>query len=94
MSNKVYSNVVQTSGKRPKYPNRALKRRKEGWVKVQFIITASGHVKSPFVVSSKPSGVFDKAALKAIRRWKFKARVVNGQAVAQKAVQTIEFKLR
>jgi len=94
MSNKVYSNVQQTSGKPPKYPRRALRRKQKGWVKVQFIITASGKVKSPFVVSSKPSGVFDKEALKAIRRWKFKARIVNGQAVAQKAVQTIKFKLR
>jgi protein TonB len=94
MSNKVYSNVVQTSGKVPKYPKKALRRRQKGWVKVQFIITAIGKVKSPFVVSSKPSGVCDKEALKAIRGWTFKARVVNGQAVAQKAVQTIKFKLR
>ena len=94
MSNKVYSNVQATRRVAPKYPKRALRRKQKGWVKVQFIITASGKVKSPFVVSSKPSGVFDKEALKAIRRWKFKARVVNGQAVAQKAVQTIKFKLR
>jgi len=94
MSNKVYSNVRSTYQVSPKYPKRALRRRQKGWVKVQFIITASGKVKSPFVVSSKPSGVFDKAALKAIRRWKFKAKIVNGQAVAQRAVQTIQFKLR
>ncbi len=94
MSNKVYSNVRATHRVDPKYPRRALRRKQKGWVKVQFIITASGKVKSPFVVSSKPSGVFDKEALKAIRRWKFKARIVNGQAVAQKAVQTIKFKLR
>jgi protein TonB len=94
MSNKVYSNVRPTYQVPPKYPRRALSRKQKGWVKVQFIITASGKVKSPFVVSSKPSGVFDKAALKAIRRWKFKAKIVNGQAVAQRAVQTIKFKLR
>lgn len=94
MSNKVNSNVHATYKVSPKYPKRAANRRQQGWVKVQFIITASGRVKSPFVVSSKPSGVFNKAALKAIRRWKFKAKIVNGQAVAQKAVQTIKFKLR
>ncbi len=94
MSNKVNSNVHPINPSPPKYPRRALNRRQQGWVKVQFIITASGRVKSPFVVSSKPRGVFDKAALKAIRHWKFKAKIVNGQAVAQKAVQTIKFKLR
>ncbi|MDQ7090155.1 MAG: energy transducer TonB [Methylococcales bacterium] len=94
MSNKVSSNVRPTYRVAPKYPRRALSRRQKGWVKVQFIITANGRVKSPFVVSSKPSGVFDKAALRAIRSWKFKAKKVNGQAVAQRAVQTIQFKLR
>jgi protein TonB len=94
LSNQVNSNVQATYKTTPKYPKRAQNRRQQGWVKIQFIITASGQVKSPFVVSSKPSHVFDKAALKAIRRWKFKAKRVNGQAVAQRAVQTIKFKLR
>lgn len=94
MSNTVNANVRPTYTVPPKYPKRAQQRRQEGWVKVQFIITANGSVKSPFVVASKPSGVFDKEALKAIRRWKFKPKVVNGQKVAQRAVQTVRFKLR
>ncbi len=94
MSNKVNANVKATYKVAPKYPKKAAKRRQQGWVKVQFIITVAGKVKSPFVVASKPNGVFDKAALKAIRRWKFKPKIVNGQRVAQRAVQTIKFKLR
>ncbi len=94
MASGISSNVRATYKTAPKYPKRASRRRQEGWVKVQFIITAAGTVKSPFVVASKPSGVFNKEALRAIRRWKFKPKLINGQRVAQRAVQTIKFKLR
>ena len=94
MSNRVSSNVSATYRAPVKYPKRAANRRQQGWVKVQFIITASGGVSSPFVVASSPSSVFNKAALRSIRRWKFRPKVVNGQRVAQRAVQTIKFRLR
>jgi protein TonB len=45
------------------------------------------------VVNAKPRRIFDAAAMAAARRWRFKPRVVNGQAVAQRGLQRIEFKL-
>jgi len=44
-------------------------------------------------VQSKPSSVFNSAALKAIKRWKFKPHIIEGQAYEQRASQTLEFKL-
>ncbi|WP_370280468.1 energy transducer TonB [Pontibacterium sp.] len=79
----------------PRYPQRALRRRQEGQVVVEFTITEMGTVKpgSVVVVESTPSGVFDKAVLRAIQRWRFKTRLVNGQPVPFKARQKLEFKL-
>jgi len=77
----------------PKYPRRAAKRHIEGWVKVEFTITVDGNVKDAMVVKAQPPEVFDDAALQAISRWKFKGKMVNGVAVTQRAVQTLQFKL-
>jgi len=78
----------------PKYPRRAAQRGVEGWVKVQFVITVAGRVKDAKVVGSSPPGVFDRAALKAIAKWKFKPKIIKGQRVEQMAVQKLQFKLK
>lgn len=77
----------------PQYPRKALMAKIEGWVKVRFTITPGGTVINPQVVDAKPKRMFDRAALNAIRKFKFKPKVVNGQKVEQIATQTIEFEL-
>src|SRR3990172_1983876 len=72
----------------PDYPPRALSRGIEGWVIVQFTITAEGTVKDAKVVSSEPKGVFDDAAVKAILRWRYNPKVVEGVAVERVGLQT------
>jgi protein TonB len=73
----------------PDYPPRALSRGLEGWVQVQFTITATGTVKDPVVVNADPKNIFDDAALKAIARWRYNPRVEGGVAVERVGVQTI-----
>jgi protein TonB len=73
----------------PDYPPRALSRGLEGWVQVQFTITATGTVKDPVVVNAEPKNVFDDAALKAIARWRYNPKVESGVAVERVGVQTI-----
>ncbi len=73
----------------PDYPPRALSRGLEGWVQVQFTITATGTVKDPVVVDAMPKNIFDDAALKAIARWRYNPKVENGVAVERVGVQTI-----
>lgn len=77
----------------PKYPMRAAMGRIEGWVKVKFTITETGTVKDATVAESKPPRVFDRAALRAIVKWKFKPKMVDGKAVPQQALQLLEFRL-
>ncbi len=78
----------------PQYPRRARRRNIEGSVEVEFLINQQGAVEKAQVVQSEPSGLFDEAALKAVRRWKFAPRYIEGQAVYQKARQVIKFRLR
>jgi len=77
----------------PQYPRKALMAKIEGWVKVKFTITATGTVSNPEVVDAKPRRIFDREAVRAILKFKFKPKVVNGVGVEQIATQTIEFDL-
>ncbi len=67
----------------PIYPARAQARGTEGWVLIEFNITPSGAVVDPFVIDSDPRGVFDSAALRAIRRWKYRPKIIDSKPVAQ-----------
>ncbi len=71
----------------PDYPPRALSRGIQGWVIVQFTISATGTVKDPEVIDSSNS-IFDDAALKAIARWRYNPKVEEGVAVERVGVQT------
>ncbi len=90
---KVSSNVIPLVRVPPRYPMRAARRRIEGWVKVEFTISETGSVKDAVVVDAQPSDIFNHAALRAIAKWKFKPKVIDGEAFEQRAVQVLQFKL-
>lgn len=77
----------------PQYPRDAALNGLEGYVTIEFTITETGSVRDPRVIESKPPRVFDREAIRAILRWKFKPRVIDGVAVARQATQTIDFSL-
>lgn len=64
----------------PVYPRRAQSRGIEGWVLLRFTVTETGSVINPEVIDAEPQGIFDRAAMKAVERFKYKPRVVNGKA--------------
>jgi len=72
----------------PVYPARALTYGIEGYVVVQFDISAEGQVLNVVIIESTDS-VFDSAAIKAAERFKFKPRVVNGLAMASYGIQNM-----
>lgn len=90
---KISTNVIPLVRIPPRYPMRAANRRIEGWVKVEFTITEQGTVKDAIVVGAQPAKTFDRAALQAIKRWKFKAKIIDGEAFEQRAIQVLQFKL-
>jgi len=71
----------------PIYPRRAQSRGLEGYVVVEFTVTKNGSVRDPFVVEAKPEGVFDRAAMDAALKFKYKPRVVDGSATEVAGVQ-------
>jgi protein TonB len=71
----------------PEYPRRALDRGVEGYVIVEFMVTKLGTVENPVVVKAEPAGYFERAALKAAGRFKYKPKVINGEPVEVAGVQ-------
>lgn len=55
----------------PVYPPKLLQQRIEGYVEVEFDISAEGATAKPRVIAAMPRGAFESASLAAIRRWRF-----------------------
>jgi protein TonB len=78
----------------PQYPPQARQRRIEGWVDVEFTIGPAGTVVDPKVIGADPPGVFEQVTLRAVRRYRYNAKIVDGVAVARHGIQLrIRFKL-
>lgn len=80
----------------PKYPNRAIDRSIEGWVKIEFTVTENGDTSNLKVVESSErfAKQFSRAALTAVEQWRFKPRMIDGEAIAQRSQTTVQFRLQ
>ena len=77
----------------PVYPARALSRGIEGYVDMGFTVTTTGTVRDPVVLFST-SSLFERAATRAVLKFKYKPRVVDGVPVDVPNVKTrISFQL-
>jgi len=78
----------------PDYPQRALDRNIEGECTVAYTVTPQGQVSDPQVVG-QCHPLFVKPSLAAAKRFRYRPRVVNGQAVAVANVKnTFTYKIR
>jgi len=64
----------------PVYPRRAAERGLCGWVELKYTVTAAGGTKDA-VVTASSSKMFERAAIKAAEKYKYKPRQVGGKAV-------------
>jgi len=71
----------------PVYPARALSRGLEGFVDLSFTVTTTGTVRDPIVLQST-SSLFERAAIRAVLKFKYKPRVVDGVPVDVPGVKT------
>jgi protein TonB len=71
----------------PVYPARALSRGLEGYVDLSFTVTTAGTVRDPLVLFST-SSLFERAATRAVLKFKYKPRVVDGVPVDVPNVKT------
>lgn len=77
----------------PQYPREALVEGISGYVVIEFTIEPDGSVADPKILESQPRRMFDRNAVRAIYKWKFKPRIVDGKPVARRATQRLEFNL-
>ena len=71
----------------PVYPARALSRGLEGYVDLSFTVTMAGTVREPGILVST-SSLFERAATRAVLKFKYKPRVVDGIPVDVTNVKT------
>ena len=78
----------------PKYPIQAARDGKEGWVTLSFTINEIGGVEDVDVIEAEPKRIFDKEAKRALRKWKYKPKVVDGKAMRQPGLTVrLDFKM-
>ena len=78
----------------PKYPIQAARDGKEGYVILSFSINKIGGVEDVKVIEAQPKRVFDKEARRALRKWKYKPKVVDGVPLVQKGLTVqLDFKM-
>ncbi|GAA6205474.1 MULTISPECIES: TonB family protein [Thalassotalea] len=78
----------------PKYPIQAARDGKEGWVKLSFSINEIGGVEDVTVIDAEPKRIFDKEAKRALRKWKYKPKVVDGKPLRQTGLSVqLDFKM-
>lgn len=75
----------------PVYPEAARKRGVEGWVELAFTVQTNGSVDAVEVRNASPAEIFDEAAIRAIRQWRFEPVVRNGEKVPQRALVRLRF---
>ncbi|MEI4549826.1 energy transducer TonB [Pseudoalteromonas spongiae] len=78
----------------PKYPPQAARDGKEGWVQLRFTIDEVGGVTDIEVINAEPRRIFDREAKRALRKWKYKPKIVDGKPQRQAGIEVqLDFKL-
>ena len=87
------SSLRRTAFMPPNYPARARERGTEGWVDLEFTVSKDGTTRDAVVRAAEPTGTFDRAALDAVKRWRYEPRVVAGTVVEQRVEARLRFRL-
>ncbi len=82
------------SGSGPVYPALAKAERIEGAVVVRYGVSVDGRVINARIESAEPEGVFEDAALAAVRSWRYNPALRDGEPVAvDNVLSTVRFEL-
>ena len=77
----------------PDYPQSALDHRVTGSVILSFTVDARGETRDVQVLQSTPPGTFDRAAVAAVKHWRYQPVLVNGTPVEVPAKTLVRFEL-
>ncbi|MGY8986241.1 MAG: TonB family protein [Sphingomonadales bacterium] len=73
----------------PIYPRRAQERGISGEVLLEFTVTSLGTVEDVVVIEATPPGYFERSAINAAKKFKYKPKVVNGDPMAVAGVRNL-----
>jgi protein TonB len=92
-SQDLQSKLKRTRYTAPEYPERALAQKISGSVTVEFTVSTSGEPIDIRVVSAEPAGTFDRAAISAVKRWRYEPLTIDNVPQEVPARTTIRFNL-
>ncbi|MBL4789019.1 MAG: energy transducer TonB [Kordiimonadaceae bacterium] len=74
---------------RPQFPRRAVVHDVNGYVILELTVAADGSVldDSVKVIEAEPEGYFEKVSIKAVKRFKYVPKIVNGKPAAVPGVR-------
>ena len=85
------SQLIPTVKVAPRCPREAQISGIDGSVTLLLNVNSNGRVSTIQVKSAKPTRVFNSEAIKAVKRWQFKPKTIDGIAVDQKGELLVEF---
>jgi periplasmic protein TonB len=88
------SALTRTHYVAPQYPASARDRGIAGWVDVQFLVNPDGSLSEVTIVGAQPVGIFEQAALDAVRRWRYQPVLHDGEASTQRARVRVRFAVK
>jgi TonB family protein len=77
----------------PDYPVAALTQHLAGSVTLEFTVNTSGEPRDIHVVEATPPGVFDQAAINAVKHWRYAPLLVDGAVVEVPVKTRMRFEL-
>jgi len=88
------SSMTRTRYVAPKFPPAASQRGIDGWVDLQFLVNTDGSVGELTIVGAQPVGIFEQAALDAVRHWRYQPLMRDGQPATQRARVRLRFAMQ
>ena len=87
------SSLKRLRGPPPEYPATALAQHIAGIVVLEYTVDTSGETRDVHVVEATPPGVFDQAAINAVKHWRYAPLLVDGAAVEVPVRSRMRFEL-
>jgi protein TonB len=78
---------------KPEYPQDALLRGAEGWVNVSMSVTPAGNVQDPRVAETSNGTLFNRAAMSAVRKWKYEPFVATDPQEKRRVTVRVDFRI-
>jgi protein TonB len=78
----------------PEYPYEAQRSGTEGWVNVSLSVTPAGNVIDPRVEQSSNGTLFNRAALTAVRKWRYEPFASADPLATQRLMVRVEFRMQ